>query len=161
MGTNDEQFTFFWRGPLSQWDTSPFMVDEILYHQAEHYMMAEKARLFGDRETWLKTFETTSAKAHKALGRQVRGFCVEIWEAHAREIVYKGNMAKFQQNQTHRAVLFGTRGTLVEASPVDQIWGIGLTAEDPRALRRETWLGRNWLGAVLTQVREDLLNSGK
>lgn len=156
MDTEKEQFTFFWRGPLSQWDASPFSVNGIPYHQAEHYMMAEKAKLFGDQDTWMKMFETKSPKAHKALGRQVRHFDVEVWEAHARDIVYAGNMAKFQQNASHRAVLFGTRGTLVEASPVDQIWGIGLTAEDPRSLDRKTWLGRNWLGATLTRVRDDL-----
>jgi ribA/ribD-fused uncharacterized protein len=154
---SSEKFTFFYKGPLSQWSLSPFTVDEVEYNCAEQYMMAEKARLFGDRETWEKILATDSPKKHQELGRQVLGFDEEIWEAHARNIVYDGNWAKFSQSENHRNALMLTAGTtLVEASPVDQLWGIGLSEKDPRALNRSTWRGRNWLGEVLTIVRINL-----
>jgi ribA/ribD-fused uncharacterized protein len=73
-------------------------------------------------------------------------------------IVFAGNYARFSQNPEQRELLFSTRGTtLVEASPHDRIWGIGLTADDPRVQDRSQWLGLNLLGEALTRVREALL----
>jgi len=72
--------------------------------------------------------------------------------------VFAGNYARFSQNPDQRELLFATRGTtLVEASPHDRVWGIGLAADDPRALDRSQWLGLNLLGEALTRVREALL----
>ena len=89
----------------------------------------------------------------------VAGFNKEQWEQVARDVVYKGCYAKFTQNQDLKQALLATAGTtLVEASPEDRIWGIGLRKTDPRALNRATWRGTNWLGEILTKVREDLLN---
>lgn len=47
--------------------------------------------------------------------------------------------------------------TLVEASPYDRIWGIGLAASNPKALDRKMWRGTNWLGQALTEVREEIV----
>lgn len=94
----------------------------------------------------------------KALGRRIQNFIPSVWDAISRAAVYRGNMAKFIQRDSNLQLLFSTAGsTLVEASPKDKLWGIGLTADDPLALSRATWKGKNWLGEVLTQVREDLL----
>ena len=153
-----EKFTFFWRGPFSQWTSSPFEVDGIWFNCAEQFMMAEKARLFSDTDTLVKIMAATSPKEQKRLGREVQGFDKEKWDAQAREIVYRGNYAKYKQNDDLRAELFATAGTtLVEASPVDKIWGIGLAADDDDAQDRSTWRGLNWLGEVLTKVRDDLM----
>lgn len=153
-----EKFTLFWRGPFSQWHRNhPFKVDGIEYATAEQYMMAEKARLFGDKETEKKIMATTSPKDAKALGREVKGFDKGTWQKVARDIVYRGNYAKFTQHADLRNKLMATEGTtLVEASPTDAIWGIARTEGDPLALDRKTWKGTNWLGEVITQVREDL-----
>ena len=94
----------------------------------------------------------------KALGRDVSQYDEATWVAARRSVVYRGNLAKFQQNPAMRDKLFATQGTtLVEASPKDRIWGIGLDRKDPRAQRRETWLGKNLLGEVLTELRDNLL----
>jgi ribA/ribD-fused uncharacterized protein len=71
--------------------------------------------------------------------------------------VYRVNLEKFRQNKGLRRKLFQTGDRkLVEASPVDTIWGIGLEAsvavETPEAL----WPGQNLLGEILTRVREEL-----
>lgn len=154
----EEQFTFFWNGPFSQWYPSPFVIDGKKYNCAEQYMMAEKARLFGDKEAERAIMKTKSPREQKALGRKVKNFNVDKWNSVAKYVVYKANMAKFTQDEELQRVLFETEGTtLVEASPYDKIWGIGLAEDDHRALVRGTWQGKNWLGEVLTSVRDELL----
>jgi ribA/ribD-fused uncharacterized protein len=157
-----ERFTFFWSGPFSQWDPSPFFVEGVMYNCAEQYMMAEKARLFGDEEMEARIMSATLPSDQKRYGRMVKGFDLKEWEKVARDIVYRGNMAKFSQSEKHRDELFATEGTtLVEASPRDRIWGIGLKANDPRAKDRSKWRGKNWLGDTLTRVRDDLIKQAK
>lgn len=158
---NDEQFTLFWNGPFSQWCDAEFEVDGVTYNCAEQYMMAEKARLFGDDETLAKIMAAWSPREQKKLGRQVKGFDPDAWNAVSREAVYRGNYAKFTQNPHLLKRLMDTKGTtLVEASPYDRIWGIGLSADDERALDRSQWQGKNWLGETLTKVREALIEEG-
>ena len=152
-----ERFTFFWSGPFSQWHPSPFMADGRHYACAEQYMMSGKARLFGDVEMVVRIMADPEPAKHQRLGRLVKGFVQEVWDDKARGIVYLGNWAKFSQNPDLGALLKATVGTtLVEASRSDCIWGIGLGVEDPEAQDRRNWRGTNWLGQVLTDVREDL-----
>jgi len=153
-----ERFTFFWSGVFSQWHPSPFVIDGVTYNCAEQYMMAEKARLFRDttREAMIMTSPDPSDQ--KRYGRQVMGFDFTKWNAAAKDIVYRGSHAKFTQNPDLLAHLMATAGsTLVEASPADEVWGIGLRKNDKRALNRSQWRGTNWLGEVLTKLRENLL----
>jgi ribA/ribD-fused uncharacterized protein len=152
-----EQFTFFYGGPASQWAAGDFTIEGVVYNCAEQYMMAEKARLFNDDDALKIIMGTNNPKIQKAAGRTVRGFVKEIWEQNAKLYVYRANFAKFMQNQEALTWLMTTRGTtLVEASPWDKIWGIGLDGNDPRARDRSTWLGTNWLGEIVTHVREDI-----
>lgn len=152
-----ESFHFFWSGPFSQWHPSVFIIDDVTYNCAEQYMMAEKARLFGDGDRERLIMSNGSPDVQKRLGRQVVGFDDAIWKQHAQAIVKRGNLAKFGQNQDLLDVLMATgKKTLVEASPHDRLWGIGLRSSDPRAQKRSTWLGKNWLGQVLTEVRDEL-----
>lgn len=155
----EEKFYFFLKErPFTQWARSLFVVDGVQYTHAEQYMMAEKARLFKDEEMLKKIMKAEHPKEQKELGRQVRGFDKKKWEAVAKDVVFRGNMAKFSQNEDMREKLFSTAGTtLVEVNPEDPIWGIGLSVTDPRCLSRETWRGKNWLGEILTKVREELL----
>jgi hypothetical protein len=140
---------------LSQWWRSGFTLDGVGYASAEHAMMAGKARVFGDADAEARVLADPDPRAAKAAGRTVRGFDAEVWADRAYDIVVAANVAKFGQNPELGAYLLGTAGrVLVEASPDDRIWGIGLAAADPGAASAATWRGTNLLGFALMDARD-------
>lgn len=142
---------------LSQWWPSSFEVDGVSYPTAEHYMMSEKARLFGDETNADKILAAQHPGEAKALGRQVTGFDEDAWVASRYDIVVRASFAKFDQNPRLREFLLGTANrVLVEASPLDRVWGIGLTADDDRAQNPAQWRGLNLLGFALMEARSAL-----
>ena len=145
------------KGCLSQWWPVDFAVDGMTYHSAEHFMMAAKALLFGDTETADRIRQAPHPGAAKALGREVRGFDEQRWTERRFDLVVAGNLAKFSQHQDLLGFLLGTGSrVLVEASPQDAVWGIGLAADDDRAASPENWPGLNLLGFALMEVRHQL-----
>ncbi|GAB3464980.1 NADAR family protein [Actinophytocola sediminis] len=162
------RFLFFWGhrperdgrvgpGCLSQWWPAPFVVDEATFATAEHYMMWRKARLFGDQASAERILLTSDPRQAKELGRGVRGFDQHRWAACRYEIVVAASVAKFGQHPDLRDFLLGTGDrVLVEASPVDRVWGIGMAADDRRADQPTHWRGLNLLGFALTEAREIL-----
>ena len=155
----NQTFTFFWRteSPFSQWHPSPFVVDGISFNCAEQFMMYKKAKLFCDDETAEMILTATKPSIQKELGRAIKGYEDAEWLQNRERIVYEGNFHKFTQNENLRKALMNTgETTLVEASPVDTIWGIGLAADNPDASFPEKWKGLNLLGKILTELREDL-----
>jgi ribA/ribD-fused uncharacterized protein len=142
---------------FSQWFASSFIVEGVRYATAEHWMMAEKARLFGDDVALARVLAKDDPSAAKAAGRLVRHFDETLWVRQRFEIVVRGNLAKFGQHPPLSDFLRGTgHQVLVEASPVDAIWGIGLAASDPRAQDPAQWQGLNLLGFALMAVRNVL-----
>lgn len=142
---------------FSQWYPSPFTVDGVRYATAEHWMMAGKARLFDDAGALANVLANDDPAAAKAAGRRVRDFDEARWLAHRFDLVVEGNVAKFSQHPALRGFLLSTGDqVLVEASPVDAIWGIGLAAADPRVSDPSQWSGLNLLGFALMVVRERL-----
>jgi len=156
-------FTFFWHGPFSQWHKSEFCEtqwdrSELTFFCAEQFMMAKKAKLFHDYETFQKIMDSTSPKQVKDLGREVKNFSQVIWDRYKFSIVYQGNLLKFMQNDDLMKLLIDTEDTiLVEASPYDKVWGIGLAEDNPDALDMNKWRGQNLLGKALTGVRDQLV----
>lgn len=139
---------------LSQWFPAQFEIDGNTYFTAEHYMMAEKARLFGDYSVAEKILVASTPGEAKSLGRSVANYDEARWAAARFGIVVKGNYAKFAQNESLGAFLLTTQNRiLVEASPVDAIWGNGLAADDPDASSPSNWPGLNLLGFALMQAR--------
>ncbi|WP_372446820.1 NADAR family protein [Microbispora oryzae] len=144
-------------GCLSQWWPVAFTEDGHTFASAEHYMMAHKAWLFGDARTAEQILAADHPGEAKKLGRAVRDFDEQAWNARRFDIVVRGNIAKFGQNAELRRYLLATgKRVLVEASPYDRIWGIGLTAGDERAATPATWQGLNLLGFALMAARDAL-----
>ncbi len=133
-----------------------FYVEGIKYNCAEQYMMAKKALLFDDINTYTKIMNATHPREHQKLGREVKFYKQDVWDKYKYEIVFNGNMARFIQNNDQLDFLLSTKGKLVEASPVDRVWGVGLSKDDPLILDEKNWKGENLLGKVLTSVRNNL-----
>lgn len=142
---------------LSQWWPAPFTVDDVVYATAEHWMMAGKARLFGDAEAERRALTAAHPSQAKNAGRLVRDFDETRWERERFRIVVEGSVHKFSADPALRDYLLGTgERVLVEASPVDRVWGIGLAAADEAAADPERWRGPNLLGFALMEARERL-----
>ncbi|MGW1741430.1 NADAR family protein [Nocardia sp. NPDC001965] len=147
-------------GCLSQWWPAEFTVDGSVFPTAEHYMMWRKANLFDDTGIAAQVLAADSPGAAKALGRRIAGFDDALWEMHRFGIVVAGSIAKFGQHAELRRFLVNTGDrVLVEASPMDRIWGIGLAADDPRAADPAQWRGSNLLGFALMEARAVLRGS--
>lgn len=139
------------------WDGHPFIHEGIKYATAEHFMMSEKARLFCDDPTLTRILNAKTPAEAKKLGRLVKAFDEEQWLAARWDIVVQGNLAKFSQHADLRTFLLKTDDqVLVEASPYDRIWGIGMLATAPGVEDPRQWKGLNLLGFALMEVREHL-----
>lgn len=159
-----QDFVFFWSNdsPFSQWHKASFTLNNIKYSSAEQFMMAKKAELFGDKEKVNEILSTNDVRKQKELGRQIKNFDESIWNDNKIKIVYIGNNLKFNQNEYLKQELLKTEGKyIVESSPVDTIWGIGISSDDPRRFNKSEWNGQNLLGKILTQLREDILTIKK
>ncbi|HAF36043.1 MULTISPECIES: NADAR family protein [Sphingobacterium] len=167
------KFLFFWghtakqnqevgKFVFSQWYESPFTVDNITYRTAEHWMMAQKALLFDDKKNFEKIINCIKPGEAKELGRQVVGYDDQIWNERKFEIVKNGNIHKFNQHWALAEYLLKTENrVLVEASPVDAIWGIGLAQDDVDIENIYCWRGQNLLGFALMEVRDFLDQFGQ
>ena len=164
-------FFFFWghqaaadgritKSCLSQWWVAPFEVNNIIYQTAEHWMMAEKARLFKDDKALANILASQTPAKAKEEGRLIQHFDPALWDQHKFDIVVEGNRHKFGNDPALKAFLFGTgQQVLVEASPLDTIWGIGLSGDNPVARDPESWRGENLLGFALMEVRAMIMNT--
>lgn len=154
---------FFWDTIYSQWFTRPdrplFKEGQLEFWTAEHYMMYHKAKLFGDEDVMAECLKAHHPNHVKGLGRDIQTFDQTTWNTHKLDIVVRGNCLKFRQNEDLKEQMFADKDLkLVEASPYDKIWGIGLHYTDDKVLNEANWQGENLLGQALMLVRTSLLN---
>ena len=148
---------YFWGSCYSQWAMRDIEVDGKIFNCNEQYMMYKKAELFGDEHALDKIMKSNDPSVQKSCGRKVKNFDKDKWEEIAREVVYKANYAKFTQNEDcYKQLMSSGDKIIVEASPYDCIWGVGLRATDPKILDSKNWRGTNWLGEAIMKVRETL-----
>ena len=153
---------FFWHiyednGVFSNWYDSPFVIDNIRYNHVEQYIMAEKARVFNDTESYDAILKAVTPKECKNLGRLVAGFDEKIWNDVRCDVLRKGLYAKFTQNEDMKQALLATGDSiLAESSPYDEIFGIKLRAEEAITMSPLDWQGDNLLGKALMELRADL-----
>jgi len=154
-----DKYVFFWNGIYSQWYTSLVTIDGMTFNCMEQWMMYNKAKLFKDNEMIGSIMSTDSPRLQKKYGREVRNFNAKKWEKVAFDIVKKGNYEKFTQHKDLKKQLLDTGNRIiVEASPVDKIWGIGMAEMDPGVEDSKNWRGQNLLGKAITEVRDLIRN---
>lgn len=148
-------------GIFSNWAPTPLFYDNRQFSSSEHLFMYMKAKLFDDTSV-IKLPENQNLAQFeiKKLGRQVQNFKQETWDKHKYHFMYVALLTKAEQTPEFTTTLQNTKNTLiVEASPRDTIWGIGIKASDPRIETPANWLGENALGTLLMMVRDDLPNN--
>jgi len=149
------EFIPFYVSVFSNWYPAIFEEDGIIYPTSEHYMMAKKAELFEDSFILKQILDTENPGVAKVLGRHVSNFNIKIWRKHRFDIVAQGAALKFVQNHELKLELQATKGKiLVEASPVDRIWGVGLDKSDKKVHDPFEWRGKNLLGFALIRARQ-------
>lgn len=158
-------YFLFWSEWPSNWTWSPFVIQGVTYNCVEQWMMAEKARLFRDKEAYAKIMNASDPADQKRFGREVKGYDDGKWASVRYRIVFEGVVEKYRQNSDLREKLLATGDlTFVEASPEDKIWGIGMDADHPDATRPGRWRGQNLLGKATTEarriIREELKQKG-
>ena len=152
-----DNYIFFWNGIYSQWHKAPMTIDKVVYNSCEQYMMHQKALLFGDNEIAELIMKETNPREQKKYGRMIKNFDKSTWDKNCLAIVYEGNLAKFSQNLELKEEMLSTGNKIfVEASPLDNIWGIGLDENAEGIENPSYWLGLNLLGQALTIVKKEI-----
>ena len=152
-----DKYVFFWGSEFSNWFECRFRYKNLNFYKSEQAFMWEKAIFFGDMDTATLILKTPSPSQCKKLGRQVKNFNSEVWLREGYEFMIAVNMAKFSHNSRLKLLLYSTEDKiLVEASPYDTVWGIGLHWEDDKVLDERNWKGMNLLGKALMEVRNKL-----
>ena len=168
-----DKYLFFYGSIYSQWYPSKFVDPKLKgtqdvvgqsleFNCAEQYMMFHKALLFDDTNSVMKIMNSDSPAEQKRLGRRVKNFDYDEWDKVKFDVVTRGNYLKFGQNPELYEQLLDTAKNnyiLVEASPVDPIWGIGLDQDEDRELlvNEANWKGENLLGKAIMAAREKLI----
>lgn len=159
-----KEYFFFYgsKSPFSQWYKSSFTVENIHFTCTEQYMMYKKALLFNDVAIANAIVNSGyNPRQNRKYGRQIRDFNQDKWDIEKQLIVWVGNYHKFSQNTEILASLLETSPKiLVEASPTDTVWGIGLSLDDPKRFHENQWKGLNLLGYTLTSLRDELIKHG-
>jgi len=152
-----DNYVFFWNGIYSQWHKAPMVIDKVEYNSCEQYMMHQKALLFEDNEIAELIMKESNPREQKRFGRMIKNFNKSVWEKNCLAIVYEGNLAKFTQNPDLMSAMLSTGDRIfVEASPLDNIWGIGMKEEHPDIEDPSYWLGLNLLGQALNLVKNKI-----
>ena len=147
---------------LSQWYAAGFEYAGRYFATAEHWMMWHKALTAGDAACAERIFADPDPRVAKSIGRKVKGYDDAAWGAVKYDHVVKGNVLKFGSDPRLKAFLLGTGdAVLVEASPLDPQWGIGMAPNEARRVDDPgKWRGTNYLGYALMEAR-DALGEGK
>ena len=152
---------YFWDGIFCQWSQYTMVEEDITYYSCEQYMMAKKAKLFNDEKVYDMIMSEEYPSVQKELGRMVSNYNQDVWDKHKFDIVVNANYLKFTQDEILKELLLSTGDkTIVEASPEDTIWGIGLIYYDDRVLDESNWQGENLLGKAIMKVRK-ILNENR
>lgn len=148
---------YFWRNkaPFSNFYRRPFTYKGYDLQFSEQGFMLEKANLFdlSKVEAIARAIQPDKAKA---LGRAVQNYDDAVWSSVRYDKMVEVLRAKFKEPLMRNILLRTGDRVIVEASPYDRVWGVGLGMEDARILDEKNWRGQNLLGKALMDIRAEL-----
>ena len=153
-----DEFTYFWgkEGVFSNFYPKSFMFHGARVYTSEQAFMMLKAKEFGDMKTYKQLLSAKHPAHAKSLGRKVSNYDDKRWSDVRYERMVEVLTYKFRDADLKEALLSTGESTLVEASPFDKIWGVGMAAHDPNISNPQMWKGQNLLGKALMEVRSKL-----
>ena len=160
-----DKYVFFYKDWLSNYQATDFCFPSkatpiFTFTSTEQGFMYFKALYFNDYEKADEIYNTLNNPGLcRRLGRSVKGYDDECWSKIRYGIFNDLVYQKFLQDKKLQEKLLSPEfdGKLfVEASPIDKIWGVGLDENDPLILDQKNWKGLNYLGQIITSVRDTL-----
>lgn len=158
-----DEYVFFYKDWLSNYQRTKFDVEwkgvKYTFTSTEQGFMYIKAITFGDNVTAQKILNTDDPNRCRKLGRQVKGYNDAEWAKIRYDVFYTLNWAKYTQDKKLQEKLLDPQfdgKKFVEASPIDKIWGIGYTEDNPNIEFTDMYWGKNYLGRILTNIRKRL-----
>lgn len=160
-----DQYVFFYKDWLSNYQKTNFIwaltfpakiAGGLKFTSTEQGFMYAKAMFFKDYKTSDKILKTDNPAECRKLGRQVKGYDDKEWEKVRYDIFYSLNLAKYTQDKNLQSKLLDHQfdgKIFVEASPIDKIWGIGYSEDNPNIEFTQIYWGKNYLGRILTNIR--------
>ena len=145
-------------GCFSNWYPAEFDYAGKHFANSEQFMMYHKVLMFCKYDLAEIIIETDDPAECKKIARKpFPEFDSYIWDKTCHRVVKRGVKAKFEQNPDILQVLLETGNALIaECSPRDRKWGIGIDINDPDCLNVAKWKGKNLLGIILMEVREEI-----
>lgn len=161
-----DKYVFFYKDWLSNYQHTDFMypskeIPIFNFTSTEQGFMYFKALYFGDYKLADEIYNILDNPGMcKRLGRQVSGYDEAAWSSVRYEIFEDLIYQKYLQDKTLQLKLLDPKfdgKEFVEASPIDRIWGIGMSEDDPNIVDPSKWKGTNYLGKIITNIRQKLI----
>jgi ribA/ribD-fused uncharacterized protein len=155
---SDENCYAFFTGlsPLSNFYECEIVVEGGRYNSVEQFFQCMKAKCANDELSMARITAATSPLQCKLIGNKIR-VNQTLWEQECDNVMKKALFCKFTQNRFPRDILLQTgMKCLAEANGKDLYWGTGAALNHPNALNMNRWKGKNQLGALLMELRQNL-----
>lgn len=155
-----DDYIFFYKDWLSNYQRTYFEYKDHEFTSTEQAFMYMKAMFFQDYESAINILDSKTPNDARLLGRKVKGYDDKKWSEVRYKIFYDLNLIKYTTDRKLQQMLLDSKfdgKIFVEASPIDRIWGIGISEDKDPEYKEHEW-GRNFLGKIITNIRNRIIN---
>jgi len=155
-----DEYVFFYKDWPSNYHRTHFEYKDHEFTSTEQAFMYMKAMFFQDYESAINILDSKTPNDARLLGRKVKGYDDKKWSEVRYKIFYDLNLIKYTTDRKLQRMLLDPKfdnKIFVEASPIDRIWGIGISEDNDPEYKEHEW-GRNFLGKIITNIRNRIIN---